>query len=213
MTPDDDPAPPLFSAVTSSGRQVYALLKCCGFEPRAQVRFSQQGLMVTVEGSHVMQGLSFSTLRSEWTEPNWLAGAVFINKELFSSYSLNLPPPPPPPPPPHNPDNDDDDDGDDYVEFSISLAVLLECLQIFGGAEAREAWRAGASGAHGGGSHGPGGAGSGAGPGNSSTGNGRVFDQTVLRIGGTCRFSYRGQGHPLHLTYVAIMLVSQRNTA
>lgn len=146
------------------------------------------------------------------TEPNWLAGAAFINKQLFSSYSLN----PPPPPPPQDPaaagtgagagaqehaEGGDNDDGDDYVEFSISLAVLLECLQIFGGAEAsssRERWH----GANGGGQGGGGGSGPGSSTSNSR-GPGAVFDQTVLRIGGTCRFSYRGQGHPLHLTYVA----------
>jgi hypothetical protein len=83
------------------------------------------------------------------------------------------------------------DEEDHNLAFGISLAVLLECLQIFGAEASREKWHSGGNGSTGtiGGTH-------------SRSGLGAVFDQTVLRIGGTCKFSYVGQGHPLYLMSV-----------
>jgi cell cycle checkpoint protein len=63
MTPGDDEPVPIFSAVTSSARQIFSLLKCCGFQPKAQIELSCQGMRVTVEDSRVMQGQLGSTLK------------------------------------------------------------------------------------------------------------------------------------------------------
>ncbi|KAF8534821.1 Rad1/Rec1/Rad17 [Trichophaea hybrida] len=175
MTSDDDEPVPIFSAVTSSARQIFSLLKCCGFQQKAQIELSSQGLRVIVEDSRVMQG------------------AAFVEKNLFSSYAFN--------PHKHSSTRDDDtaaapaptkselpDEEDHNLVFGISLAVLLECLQIFGAEASRDKWHTSGNGGTGtiGGTH-------------SRSGPGAVFDQTVLRIGGTCKFSYIGQGHPLYL--------------
>ena len=47
---------PLFSAVSSSARQLFQLLRCISFALKAQVRISKEGLRFTVEESQVMQG-------------------------------------------------------------------------------------------------------------------------------------------------------------
>ena len=46
----------LFSAVSSSARHLFQLLRCIGFATKAQVRISRKGLRFTVEESQVMQG-------------------------------------------------------------------------------------------------------------------------------------------------------------
>ncbi len=50
----------LFSAVSSSARQLFQLLRCISFASKAQVRISKEGLRFTVEESQVMQGQSIS---------------------------------------------------------------------------------------------------------------------------------------------------------
>lgn len=47
---------PLFTAVSSSARQLFHLLRCIGFASKAEVRISKDGLRFTVEESQVMQG-------------------------------------------------------------------------------------------------------------------------------------------------------------
>jgi len=177
MTPDDEP-PPLFKAVTSSARQLFSLLKCCGFQSKAHVQISQEGLRFTVEESRVMQG------------------HAFVDKNLFTSYNLSLP---------KRAgkdvvdlstgasagDSDDLEDQDHTVSFAISLAALLECLQIFGADTYREKWQSNSGGSNFAG---------GTSTAMSRSGPGTVFDQQVLRIGGTCCISYHAQGHPLYLT-------------
>jgi len=49
---------PIFSATTTSVRQLFNLLKCCGFQSRAQMELLPEGIKVTVEDSRVMQGLT-----------------------------------------------------------------------------------------------------------------------------------------------------------
>jgi hypothetical protein len=49
---------PIFSATTTSARQLFNLLKCCGFQSRAQMELLPEGIKVTVEDSRVMQGLT-----------------------------------------------------------------------------------------------------------------------------------------------------------
>lgn len=60
ITGDDQP---LFSAVSSSARQLYQLLRCISFAPKAQVQIRKEGLRFTVEESRVMQGHSQSYSR------------------------------------------------------------------------------------------------------------------------------------------------------
>jgi cell cycle checkpoint protein len=47
---------PIFSAVSSSARQLFLLLRCVGFAAKAQVQITKEGLRFTVEESRVMQG-------------------------------------------------------------------------------------------------------------------------------------------------------------
>lgn len=49
---------PLFSAVSSSTRQLFQLLRCISFAPKAQVQITKDGLRFTAEESRVMQGRS-----------------------------------------------------------------------------------------------------------------------------------------------------------
>ena len=49
---------PVFSAVSSSTRQLFQLLRCISFAPMAHVQVSEAGLRFMVEDSRVMQGLS-----------------------------------------------------------------------------------------------------------------------------------------------------------
>ncbi|RPB25273.1 hypothetical protein L211DRAFT_836601, partial [Terfezia boudieri ATCC MYA-4762] len=54
-TSQETPNPPCFSAVTSSARQLFNILRCVGFVSRAQVQISSDGIRVSVEDSRVMQ--------------------------------------------------------------------------------------------------------------------------------------------------------------
>lgn len=56
MEPSCDTERPLFTAVSSSARQLFQLLKCINFASKAQVVISKEGLRFTVEDSRVMQG-------------------------------------------------------------------------------------------------------------------------------------------------------------
>lgn len=49
---------PTLSAVSSSARQLYQLLRCISFASKAEVQIRQEGLRFTVEESRVMQGLN-----------------------------------------------------------------------------------------------------------------------------------------------------------
>lgn len=48
--------PPIFKAVSSTARQLFQLLNCIRFAPKAQVQISSEGLRFAVEASRVMQG-------------------------------------------------------------------------------------------------------------------------------------------------------------
>ncbi|KAI1378660.1 Rad1-domain-containing protein [Hypoxylon crocopeplum] len=91
------PEQPLFRAVASSTRQIYQLLKCISFTTKVQVQITHDGLRFTADHSHVMQGVAF------------------LDKALFTSYTLNM-----------------DEGAHDLPEFQMNLAALLEALQIFG---------------------------------------------------------------------------------
>jgi cell cycle checkpoint protein len=65
--------PPIFSAVSTSARQLYLLLRCIAFSPTAEVEISPHGIKFSVEEARVVQGLTF------------------LDKKLFSSYTCILP--------------------------------------------------------------------------------------------------------------------------
>jgi cell cycle checkpoint protein len=92
----------LFTAVSSSARQLLQLLRCISFTDKAHVRIAQEGLRITTEDGSVMEAF------------------VFIEKSLFTNYTYNqfLP-------------ASSQDDPPDSPHFQVSLASLLETLNIF----------------------------------------------------------------------------------
>lgn len=92
------PRPALFKAVASSTRQIHQLLKCISFTSKVHVQITGDGIRFAADYSRVMQGVAF------------------LDKTLFTSYTLNLA---------------EDEDGA-LPQFQINLAAFLETLQIFG---------------------------------------------------------------------------------
>ncbi|KAI9753851.1 MAG: hypothetical protein M4579_004979 [Chaenotheca gracillima] len=167
--PNGDDAPS-FTAVSGSARQLFLLLRCLSFAPKAQVQITKDGLRFTVEEARVMQGLAF------------------LDKSLFTSFSYASSP---------VPDQDSSninssDDGDLQPSiFQISLPALLETLQIFGLENGptnngfRDRWsrdqnsfNSGVTGSL------------------SRGGPSAPFDSRVLGLAGVCRLSYAGPGSP-----------------
>ncbi|CAO1605459.1 checkpoint clamp complex protein Rad1 [Xanthoria calcicola] len=150
-------ANPLLTAVSGSVRHLFQLLKCIAFATKAQVRITPEGIRFTVEESRVVQGVAF------------------LEKSLFTSY--NYAPP--------TSSQTDDDEIDDTAVFQISLAALLETLQIFGVNEIKDRW-ASRDPAYGGmmGALGRG-------------GRPAAFGNRVLGMPGVCRLSYAAKGEPL----------------
>ncbi|RAR10236.1 Rad1-domain-containing protein [Stemphylium lycopersici] len=113
----DDEEPPLLTAVSSSARQLYQLLRCIAFSNKAHVQISDIGLKLAVDEASVMEA------------------SAFLDKSLFTTYTFN---PPHPPPNSQHSDSDQDVDADADAAsnttpaFQISLPALLETLQIFG---------------------------------------------------------------------------------
>ncbi|KAL8738510.1 MAG: hypothetical protein Q9190_007995, partial [Brigantiaea leucoxantha] len=167
---------PLFSAVSGSTRQLYSLLKCINFVPKAQVRITSEGLRFTVEESQVMQGEPHPSLK-EALLLKTNQGVAFLNKELFTSYTYTVPT-----------DNDNEDSDDDPPTFQISLSALLETLQIFGINETkdrnstRNSVYSGATGY--------------LNPGGPTA----AFEHRTLGMTGKCRLSYSQKGSPLCIT-------------
>lgn len=62
--------PPIFTAVSTSARQLYLLLRCINFASKADVQITAEGLRFSAEESHVVQGLAF------------------LERALFSSYTF-----------------------------------------------------------------------------------------------------------------------------
>jgi hypothetical protein len=54
----DDAGPPILTAVSSSARQLYLLLRCIAFSPKAHVQISDMGLKLAVDEASVMEGIS-----------------------------------------------------------------------------------------------------------------------------------------------------------
>ncbi|KAF3916067.1 hypothetical protein ABW21_db0207309 [Orbilia brochopaga] len=171
---------PVFSAITTSTRHIYLLLRCIGFMPTANVSISADNVRFSVEDSHSMQA------------------NVCLTPDLFSSYnytptaSLHAAETGAPPSSAEQFNLEAEDDG---VRFQISLSALLECLQIFG-ADANKDKQFGGGGI--GGGSGIGGRDAAAMPfGRPATTS--LFDTNALRLPGTCRFVYQGPGYPLSI--------------
>lgn len=99
---------PILSAVSSNANQLYTLLRCIGFAPKASVQITPDGIRFSVEEGRVIQGLAF------------------LDKALFSTYTFNVPTQT------SNAHDESDEEGVTYPHFLISLSALLETLQIFG---------------------------------------------------------------------------------
>ncbi|KAK7186288.1 hypothetical protein DPSP01_009320 [Paraphaeosphaeria sporulosa] len=113
---DDEDELPLLTAVSSSARQLYLLLRCINFAEKAHVQINEGGLQFSVDEASVMEG------------------SAFISKDLFTTYTFR-------PPTPQRPsqreigdsdDEEDEDPEDTLPTFQLSLPALLETLQIFG---------------------------------------------------------------------------------
>ncbi|KAF3925224.1 hypothetical protein ABW20_dc0104285 [Dactylellina cionopaga] len=161
---------PVFSAITSSTRHIYILLRCIGFMPTANVSISADNIRFSVEDSHSMQA------------------NVCLTPDLFSSYnytpSAAIQPNEETGAPPSSAERFNLEAEDDGVRFQISLSALLECLQIFGADKERQ---------FGSGIQGRDGMQFGR-PAATS-----LFDQNSLRLPGTCRLVYHGPGYPLSI--------------
>lgn len=95
--------PPLFSAVSSSARQILLLLRCISFSKTATVRITPEGLRFSTEEGSVMEAF------------------VHLEKNLFTSYKYNIPDAPP----------SSQDDPPEHPIFEVNLVALLETLNIF----------------------------------------------------------------------------------
>lgn len=93
---------PVFTALSSSARQLLLLLRCISFAKKSQVRISAEGLRFSTEEGSVMEAF------------------IFLEKSLFTSYTYNALPPP-----------SSQDDAPGPPVFEISLTSLLETLNIF----------------------------------------------------------------------------------
>ncbi|KAK6496812.1 ssDNA endodeoxyribonuclease [Arthrobotrys musiformis] len=190
MTQDPTPSAavsgPVFSAISSSTRHIYDLLKCIGFMPIASVSISADNIRFSVEDSHSMQA------------------NVCLTPDLFSSYNYT--------PSSVNPDSaagaappssaeqfNLESEEENNVKFQISLSALLECLQIFGA----DGSNIGGSGGINNNRQGGGVSGRDNVPfgrqGGPVFGNPNLFEQNSLRLPGTCRFVYQGTGFPLSI--------------
>ena len=101
---------PIFSAVSSNTHNLYTLLQCIGFAPKATVQITADGIRVSVEEGRVVQALAF------------------LDKALFTSYIFR-------PPSINNNTGDEEEEAEENTcpIFVISLSALLETLKIFGG--------------------------------------------------------------------------------
>ena len=171
MATDISTERPLFSAVPSSTRQLFLLLRCISFAPKAQVQITHKGLRFMAEESQVMQGEFKLISPCSNVQDLQMKGMVFLERSLFTSYNHSLP----------TEDYNDDDNEPAFPVFQISLSSLLETLQIFGINDIKDRWASretqyGANGAF--------------------SRNG-AFENRVLGMTGMCRLSYEAEGDPL----------------
>ncbi|KAH7394452.1 Rad1/Rec1/Rad17 [Pyrenochaeta sp. MPI-SDFR-AT-0127] len=110
----DDEDPPVLTAVSSSARQLYLLLRCIAFSTKAHVQIGEEGLKLSVDEASVMEA------------------SAFLDKSLFTTYNFHAPAPPRNSQLPSDSDNDEPETPSTTPTFQISLPALLETLQIFG---------------------------------------------------------------------------------
>lgn len=149
-----EPPKPLFRAVATSTRPLYQLLRCINFAPRVHVQITEDGIRFASDHARVMQGVAF------------------LDKSLFTSYSVNLP-------------DVGEDEAPEVPNFQISLSALLEVLQIFGAVDvATRAQKAEQD------------------PYRSNLRNYRpdAFSNQTLGISGTCTLVYGETGDPFKVT-------------
>jgi len=103
----DNREAPMFSAVSSSARQLFLLLRCISFAPKVQVQISDEGMRFSVEDSSVMEGMAF------------------LEKSIFTSYHYTAPRP-------GSQGSDTTANETHNPVFAVSMPSLLETLQIFG---------------------------------------------------------------------------------
>ncbi|KAL1612804.1 checkpoint clamp complex protein Rad1 [Paraconiothyrium brasiliense] len=113
---DEEDGLPLLTAVSSSARQLYLLLRCINFADKAHVQINDGGLQFSVDEASVMEG------------------SAFLSKDLFTTYTFRAPAPQRPSQREINDSDDEEGDipDDTLPTFQISLPALLETLQIFG---------------------------------------------------------------------------------
>ncbi len=100
----DSSRPPIFTALSTSARELFLLLRCISFASKAEVQITPEGMRFSAEEARVVQGLAF------------------LERGLFSSYTLNA----------RSTSAIGDDSAPETPNFQISLSALLETLQIFG---------------------------------------------------------------------------------
>ncbi|KAK5992536.1 DNA damage checkpoint control protein rad1 [Cladobotryum mycophilum] len=147
-------AKPIFRAVATSTRPLYQLLRCINFAPRVHVQITEDGIRFAADNSRVMQGVAF------------------LDKALFSAYTVNLP-------------SSEDGDPPELPNFQIPLSSFLEVLQIFGAVDvATRAQKADQD------------------PYRSNLRNYRpdAFSNQTLGISGTCTLLYAEEGDPFKVT-------------
>ncbi|KAM5355253.1 hypothetical protein ACJ41O_001899 [Fusarium nematophilum] len=151
MAPDSQP---IFRAVSTSTRPLYQLLRCINFAPRVHVQITEEGIRFAADHARVMQGVAF------------------LDKTLFSSYTVNLP-------------ASDSDEPAELPNFQLSLSSVLEVIQIFGAVDvATRAQKAEQD------------------PYRSNLRNYRpdAFSNQTLGISGTCTLLYAEEGDPFRIT-------------
>ncbi|KAJ5109105.1 Rad1/Rec1/Rad17 [Penicillium angulare] len=103
---------PLFTCVSNNAHHLYTLLSCISFASKATVQITPEGLRFSAEEGRVIQGL------------------VFLDRALFTSYTLNTTP--------EQANQETEAPHDEnpeelvYPQFVVSLSALLETLKIFG---------------------------------------------------------------------------------
>ena len=111
---DDDDQRPVLTAVSSSARQLYLLLRCINFSEKAHVQITEEGLKFSVDEASTMEG------------------SAFLDRSLFTSYTFRIPQSQHPSQPPDSDEEDNNDDLTNTPTFQISLPSLLGTLQILG---------------------------------------------------------------------------------
>ncbi|KAF2743036.1 hypothetical protein M011DRAFT_411412 [Sporormia fimetaria CBS 119925] len=113
---DDGDERPVLTAVSTSARQLYLLLRCINFSDKAHVQITEEGIKFSVEEASVMEG------------------SAFLDKSLFTTYIFHAPVEAG-----HSNQSDSDSDtqsnpGDTSTisTFQMSLPSLLETLLILG---------------------------------------------------------------------------------